>query len=210
MIAVALWRGGVWERRVNREELVSEVGHTVTPGENHAILGDRILRTRRIEFESSRVGGSGQRAARARLPQTARQRSRRRPTARSSRWRLERRHPTTALVRTDRAVELSKLTRELQPDASGYAYLLMLAPDPREAAGKARRTIVRAGEPARWRACRHTDRGSCGRSRDHPHPARLRGHERLEDSGRCTARNERRNEIRSCWRTRGRSRGLDV
>ena len=49
MIAVALWRGGVWERRVIREELVSEVGRTVTPGEYDAILGDRILRTRRID-----------------------------------------------------------------------------------------------------------------------------------------------------------------
>lgn len=49
MIAVALWRGGMWERRVIREELVSEVGRTVTPGEYEAILGDRILRTRRID-----------------------------------------------------------------------------------------------------------------------------------------------------------------
>jgi hypothetical protein len=44
----ALWRSGVWERRVIREELAGEVGHAVTPGEYQEIVRDRILRTRRI------------------------------------------------------------------------------------------------------------------------------------------------------------------
>src|SRR5262245_14305228 len=48
IIAVALWRSGVWERRVIREELASEVGRSVTPDEYEAVLADRILRTRRI------------------------------------------------------------------------------------------------------------------------------------------------------------------
>jgi protease PrsW len=49
IVAIALWRSGVWERRVIREELASEVGRSVTPGEYQAILADRILRTRRID-----------------------------------------------------------------------------------------------------------------------------------------------------------------
>jgi protease PrsW len=44
----ALWRSGVWERRVIREELAGEVGHAVSPGEYQDIVRDRILRTRRI------------------------------------------------------------------------------------------------------------------------------------------------------------------
>ena len=49
VIGVALWRSGVWERRVIREELASEVGRSVTPGEYKDILADRVLRTRRID-----------------------------------------------------------------------------------------------------------------------------------------------------------------
>jgi protease PrsW len=45
---LALWRSGVWERRVIREELGSEVGRAVTPGEYEEIVQDRILRTRRV------------------------------------------------------------------------------------------------------------------------------------------------------------------
>jgi RsiW-degrading membrane proteinase PrsW (M82 family) len=48
MTALALWRSGVWERRVIREELGNEIGRTVTPGEYEEIVQDRILRTRRI------------------------------------------------------------------------------------------------------------------------------------------------------------------
>jgi RsiW-degrading membrane proteinase PrsW (M82 family) len=49
IMAFAVWRSGVWERRVIREELASEVGHSVTPEEYQAIVGDRMLRTRRID-----------------------------------------------------------------------------------------------------------------------------------------------------------------
>jgi RsiW-degrading membrane proteinase PrsW (M82 family) len=49
IMALALWRSGVWERRVIREELAGEVGHIVSPDEYQDIVGDRMLRTRRID-----------------------------------------------------------------------------------------------------------------------------------------------------------------
>jgi hypothetical protein len=49
IVAVALWRSGVWERRVIRDELASEVGRSVTQGEYQRILTDGVLRTRRID-----------------------------------------------------------------------------------------------------------------------------------------------------------------
>jgi RsiW-degrading membrane proteinase PrsW (M82 family) len=49
IMALALWRSGVWERRVIREELAGEVGHTVSPDEYQDIVRDRMLRTRRID-----------------------------------------------------------------------------------------------------------------------------------------------------------------
>jgi hypothetical protein len=49
VIGVALWRSGVWEQRVIREELASEVGRSVTPGEYKDIIADRMLRTHRID-----------------------------------------------------------------------------------------------------------------------------------------------------------------
>ena len=51
VMALAVWRSGVWERRVIREELASEVGRSVTPEEYQAIVGDRMLRTRRVDRE---------------------------------------------------------------------------------------------------------------------------------------------------------------
>ena len=48
-MASLIWRSGVWERRVIREELAGEVGRTVSPEEYHDIVGDRMLRTRRID-----------------------------------------------------------------------------------------------------------------------------------------------------------------
>jgi RsiW-degrading membrane proteinase PrsW (M82 family) len=48
-VVVALWRIGVWERRVIREELAGEIGRSVSPGEYQAILRDGMLRTRRID-----------------------------------------------------------------------------------------------------------------------------------------------------------------
>jgi hypothetical protein len=55
---LALWRSGVWERRVIREELAGEIGHTVSPREYQEIVCDRIFRTRRIS-------GMGRRASSA-------------------------------------------------------------------------------------------------------------------------------------------------
>jgi hypothetical protein len=49
IMAIALWRSGVWERRVIREELADEVGRTVSADEYGDIVGDRMFRTRRID-----------------------------------------------------------------------------------------------------------------------------------------------------------------
>ena len=49
ILAAALWRSGVWERRVIREELAPEVGRTVSAREYDEIAGDRMFRTRRID-----------------------------------------------------------------------------------------------------------------------------------------------------------------
>lgn len=48
MTGLALWRSGVWERRVISEELRGEIGRAVTSGEYEGIVQDRILRTRRV------------------------------------------------------------------------------------------------------------------------------------------------------------------
>jgi protease PrsW len=47
--ALALWRSGVRERRLIREELAGEVGRAVSAGEYAEIVADRVLRTRRID-----------------------------------------------------------------------------------------------------------------------------------------------------------------
>jgi RsiW-degrading membrane proteinase PrsW (M82 family) len=51
IMAVALWRSGVWERTVIREELADELGPNgaVTAREYKDIVADRILHTRRIQ-----------------------------------------------------------------------------------------------------------------------------------------------------------------
>jgi RsiW-degrading membrane proteinase PrsW (M82 family) len=52
IMAIAVWRSGVWERRVIREELADEVmpDGAVTPSEYQDIVADRIFRTRRIQM----------------------------------------------------------------------------------------------------------------------------------------------------------------
>jgi hypothetical protein len=47
VMAIALWRSGVWERRVIRDELADEVGRTVSADEYRDIVSDRMFRTRR-------------------------------------------------------------------------------------------------------------------------------------------------------------------
>ena len=49
LMAIVLWRSGVWERRVIREELADEIGRAVTPAEYDEIVGDGLLRTRRLD-----------------------------------------------------------------------------------------------------------------------------------------------------------------
>jgi RsiW-degrading membrane proteinase PrsW (M82 family) len=49
VVVVALWRSGVWERRVIREELGDEVGRSVTLHEYARIEADGVFRTRRID-----------------------------------------------------------------------------------------------------------------------------------------------------------------
>jgi protease PrsW len=58
IVALALWYSGRWERRVIREELASEVGRSVSPGEYEAILKDRLLRTRRIDALHPRLSAA--------------------------------------------------------------------------------------------------------------------------------------------------------
>ena len=51
IMVIAVWRSGVWERRVIREELANETAPSgaVTPREYRDIVADRIFRTRRIQ-----------------------------------------------------------------------------------------------------------------------------------------------------------------
>ena len=49
LVMFLLWRGGLWERRVIREELAQEVGSTVTREEYAQIERDGVFRTRRID-----------------------------------------------------------------------------------------------------------------------------------------------------------------
>jgi RsiW-degrading membrane proteinase PrsW (M82 family) len=49
IMAFAVWRSGVWERRVVCEELAGEIGGAVSQGEYQKIVNDRIFRTRRID-----------------------------------------------------------------------------------------------------------------------------------------------------------------
>jgi RsiW-degrading membrane proteinase PrsW (M82 family) len=58
LMALAVWRSGVWERRVIRNELADEIGRSVTPDEYHDILHDRIFRTRRIDSDRPHISAA--------------------------------------------------------------------------------------------------------------------------------------------------------
>jgi RsiW-degrading membrane proteinase PrsW (M82 family) len=58
IMALAVWRSGIWEQRVIREELASEVGRSITPDEYLAIVSDRLLRTRRIDREHPKASAA--------------------------------------------------------------------------------------------------------------------------------------------------------
>lgn len=49
IMALVLWRSGVWERRVIRTELANEIGRALTQAEYADVLRDRMFRTRRID-----------------------------------------------------------------------------------------------------------------------------------------------------------------
>ena len=48
LVGILLWRSGVWERRVIREELANETEPVITPAEYEGVKRDRIFKTRRI------------------------------------------------------------------------------------------------------------------------------------------------------------------
>jgi protease PrsW len=58
ILAIALWRSGVWERRVIREELAEEVGRTISARAYGEIAGDRMFRTRRIDPAQPRASAT--------------------------------------------------------------------------------------------------------------------------------------------------------
>src|SRR5262249_8391734 len=58
ILAIALWRSGVWERRVIRDELADEVGRTVSADEYRDIVSDHMFRTRRIDRLQPRVSAA--------------------------------------------------------------------------------------------------------------------------------------------------------
>lgn len=58
IVALALWRSGVWERRVIREELADEVGRCVSAAEYQAIERDGVFRTRRIDAVQPQVSAA--------------------------------------------------------------------------------------------------------------------------------------------------------
>jgi hypothetical protein len=60
IMAVALWRSGLWERKVIHEELADEMGPhgAVTAREYRDIVTDRILRTRRIQEMQPRASAA--------------------------------------------------------------------------------------------------------------------------------------------------------
>ena len=49
LMLALVWRSGVWERRVIREELAGEVGDAVTPAEYEQIERDGMFKTRRLD-----------------------------------------------------------------------------------------------------------------------------------------------------------------
>jgi len=58
LVIVLLWRSGIWERRVIRDELREEVGQTITPEEFTQVERDSIFRTRRISMGDRRLAAA--------------------------------------------------------------------------------------------------------------------------------------------------------
>lgn len=58
LVGFILWRSGVWERRVIREELADEGEPVITSAEYESVKRDRILRTRRIAGYNRRTSAA--------------------------------------------------------------------------------------------------------------------------------------------------------
>lgn len=58
LVGFILWRSGVWERRVIREELANEREPVITPEEYEGVKRDRIFRTRRISEYDRRTSAA--------------------------------------------------------------------------------------------------------------------------------------------------------
>ncbi|UBF26228.1 PrsW family intramembrane metalloprotease [Kovacikia minuta CCNUW1] len=58
LVGFLLWRSGVWERRVIRDELANEVEPIITPEEYEGVKRDRILKTRRIAGYNRRTAAA--------------------------------------------------------------------------------------------------------------------------------------------------------
>ncbi|PSB26067.1 PrsW family intramembrane metalloprotease [Stenomitos frigidus] len=58
LVGILLWRSGVWERRVIREQLADEGAPVITPEEYEGVKRDRILRTRRIPDYNRRTSAA--------------------------------------------------------------------------------------------------------------------------------------------------------
>ena len=79
IMALAVWRSGVWERRVIREELASEIGRSVTPDEYQASQRSHAADTPRRPRGSAGIGSACECAERTCVPQTPRAQRRWRP-----------------------------------------------------------------------------------------------------------------------------------
>jgi protease PrsW len=58
IVAMAVWRSGVWERQVIREELVGEVGGVINAAEYQEIVGDGTFHTNRIDRKRRRISAA--------------------------------------------------------------------------------------------------------------------------------------------------------
>ena len=69
IMALVVWRSGIWERRVIREELANEIGRSVTPEEYEEIVRvSHDADTSHRPGAPADFGGGRKRAARTRLP----------------------------------------------------------------------------------------------------------------------------------------------
>jgi protease PrsW len=124
--ALALWRGALWERRVIREELAGEVGRTVSRGEYQEIVGDRMLRTRRVDRMQRRASAALVNAQHELAFRKRRMRTEGKDPERDRRGRIASRRPAPAGPR----VGIRAVSPRLRPASRGAH---ALRPEPTEA-----------------------------------------------------------------------------